>query len=213
MTPRRMGYVSGAGEAIRSAHEAARKTDKRRNSARSQQSPIITLEPPVVFSQTEFQQFRQFDSGTDPVRPGHSEIVVLRVSVHVPCNREALPNQECPNRESFEHKRGFPPPWQIAAMPRRPIEEEDVPTLLLHHRLDRFDQLGRKKSRTAGDLKQTEGEKAVDAFAIASHHESPFRIAPFHILWFLRQRYAVHLLELSRHVLMADFLKCIHSDP
>ena len=51
-------------------------------------------------------------------------------------------------------------------MPGQPVgEQQDVPRLLLDHRLERVDQLGREERGALGQLEQAEREEAVDAFA------------------------------------------------
>src|SRR5207244_10341797 len=63
-----------------------------------------------------------------------------------------------------------------------PIDkEQDVPGFFLDDRLERVDKGFGKEARTLGRLEKAEGEEAVDAFAVARHHEGPFRIALDHI--------------------------------
>src|SRR2546430_15785408 len=68
-------------------------------------------------------------------------------------------------------------------MPRSPVDEEkDVTGFLLDDGLERVDERVRKESGALGRFEQAEGKEAVDALAIAGHHEGPLRVALYDVL-------------------------------
>jgi len=87
-----------------------------------------------------------------------------------------------------------------------------VTGLFLNDRLERVDQRFRKAAGTLGRFKQAEGKKAVDALAVPSHHEGPFRIAAHAVFRLGRQRNAISGDEIGEHVLVATLLEGIEFD-
>src|SRR5262245_133120 len=98
-------------------------------------------------------------------------------------------------------------------MPGHPIDkEENVPTFLLHDRLERVDQDWREESRTLRQREQAEGKKAIDAFAVAGDHKSPFRIARAEVFGFRRQPDAIGPGEIGKNLLVPSLLKAVELD-
>src|SRR5882757_1401004 len=98
-------------------------------------------------------------------------------------------------------------------MPRSPVDEEkDVTGFLLDDGLERVDERVRKESGALGRFEQAEGEEAVDALAIAGHHEGPFRVALYDVLRLGRKRDAVGRDQIGEHVFVAALLEGVELD-
>ena len=102
------------------------------------------------------------------------------------------------------------PERHIATVPGDPVHiKEDVTTFFLHHGFEGFNQFGRKKPERLACSEQTEGEKAVDALAVAGDHEGPFGIAWHNVFRLGLKLDAIGFDEIGEHMLMAAFLESV----
>src|SRR5208282_4356753 len=143
-----------------------------------QQPTIVITHATLVFGQADVDQLADVDIGTDLLRAGHGEIVVLYAASHIPSDADAFPDEKQPDGEHFQLEERPPPKRHVPPVPRSPVDEEqNVTGFLLNDRLEGVDELRRKEPGTLGGFEKTEGEEAVDALAVSGHHEGPLRVA------------------------------------
>jgi len=201
-------------DGLRLAHESPRETHEPRHDLRPPQALIVAGEPALVLGKAETHEFAGGDVDADRLTAGDGEVVVgVRRPAQATGDADALPDQERPHREHLEREPRPAPPRHVAFVPGDPVDEEqDVPPLLLHHRLEGVDQRRREVTRALGQLEQAKGEEAVDAFAVAGDHEGPFGIARFDVNRFLGELDAVGAHHVGEHVLVPPFFEAIERD-
>jgi hypothetical protein len=196
------------------AQEKPREADEPWHGHRPLQAAIVTAEPALVLGKADIHELGGFDVDADRFAARDGEVVVgVGRAAEAAGDADALPDEECPDREHFCPEPRPAPPRQIAPVPRDPIyEEEDVAAFLLHHRFERVDELGREIARPLGDLEKAEGEETVDAFAEAGDHEGPFGVARLQIGRFGREFDAIGLDHIGENVLVPAFLEPVQID-
>jgi hypothetical protein len=98
-------------------------------------------------------------------------------------------------------------------VPGEPVgEQQDVPAFLLHHRLERLDQLGREDPGAMRHREQAEGEEAVDAFGKPGDQVGPFRVARLDVGRLRGELDVVRLHQLRQHLLVAVLLPSVARD-
>src|SRR6202008_917433 len=156
----------GAARSGSLTHETARQPRHEGNRAGSHEALIIETHAACVFAEAQLDERRNADVAADLLSAGHGEVVVLYAVADVARDAYAFPDEREPHDQHLELDPRPPPQRHGATVPGHPVDEEqDVACLLLHHRLESVDQLGREESPASGRGEQAECQEAVDGLA------------------------------------------------